>query len=368
MSILLFTSELSEKNGWGRYSLDLAVSLQKKRQEVLVICHRRNENFPKIKQLALLYSPLSYRANYLLFGFTALRLGLLTRRYQVEVVHCLVETYAPVAWFYSILKMKPMFMTVHGSFGLKPLSKRWSGLVQKMVYLSKRTRVICVSNYTKSRLTEKLGFCPRASVIPNGVDFAGSPQQPLLSIREPLVLLGVGALKQRKGFHLVVEALPLILKRFPGLNYWIVGDQSDKEYVNRLKIRAGELNLLSRIVFFENISDQKLKELYGLASLFILTPLSDEYNFEGFGLVYLEANSFGLPVVGMKGNGGEEAIIHGQTGLLVETGDIKSIADSVVDILDSPKDYAMMSVNALRQAQNHSWTIIAARYIDSYRN
>ncbi len=367
MIFLFFTDELSEKNGWGRYSLDLVLSLQGLGHQVLVICNHQNNSFPQIKQKELLFNPLNYRLNYLLFWLIALKIYFFTYRSEFTVIHCLVEIYAPIAWFFSVLKRKPMFVTLHGSFGLKPLFYYWPGKLQRFIYRNKRTKIVCISNYTKFRLIKKLGFSPKIQIIPNGVNLSKiGNRQPLLNVRQPITLLGVGALKQRKGFHLVVEALPKILGFFPEVRYWIVGNQRDKVYVEKLKERIQELGLVDHISFFENISDEKLNDLYCLASLFVLTPLSNEYNFEGFGLVYLEANSFGLPVVGMKDNGGEEAIVHGKTGLLSETGDIDSISESVIKILGDPNIYAMMSANALVWSQNHNWVAISKKYLDFY--
>jgi len=138
MKILIFTSEMTGKDGWSRYSRDLISSLIRSGHDVKIICHHRDEIFSKLDQYEILSSPLSYRANYLLFWLAALEALFFVRKSKVDIVHCLVETYAPAAWLYSKLVGKSFFLTVHGSFGLKPLTFRFAGWLQKKVYSSKQ--------------------------------------------------------------------------------------------------------------------------------------------------------------------------------------------------------------------------------------
>lgn len=365
MKIILFTSELSEKNGWGRYSLKLAGAFEKFGHEVKVICHQKNEAISGIEQKEFLPNPLSYRWNYFLFFVAAIKVFFSFRSSKDLVVHCLVETYAPTAWLFSLLFGRPLFLTVHGSFGVKPLMYFLPGLMQKFIYLRHKTNIICVSRYTSKRLSAKIGTDLNSTVIHNGVEPNGLDETKARAGFEH-TLLGVGAVKKRKGFHLVVEALPKLRQSFSDLKYWIVGDLSDKVYLQGLREKINNLGLEQCIEFFENINDQKLRQLYEKSGLFILTPLSDEYNFEGFGLVYLEANSFGLPVVGMKDNGGEEAIQPGQTGLLAETGSVESVVQAVSKIWGDKQLYQKMSAEALNWAELHSWQRIAGDYLNLY--
>jgi len=367
MRIILFTSELSEKNGWGRYSLELACVYKKFNHEVIVVCNKANNN-EAIAQIELLPGPLSYYRNYFLFFLSVIKIVFWIKDGKETVVHCLVETYLPSAWLISKLYSCPLFFTVHGSFGLKPLAFRVVGSIHKKLY-QLADKVICVSSYTKDRLITAVGNLGNIEVIPNGVNTTNtqlsSPRAGCGNGRQ--VLLGVGALKKRKGFHLVLRALPDILKIFPNLEYWIVGSRDDQDYYCKLLDIINENQIGERVKFFYNISDQELDFLYTQACLLVLTPISDQYNFEGFGLVYLEANLRGLPVVGSLENGGEEAIKDGKTGFLSRPNDPKDIARLIIKILSDQKLYSMMSEEATKWAQNHDWSFIAKRYLNLYK-
>jgi len=365
--ILLVTNELSEQSGWGRLSLDFSLSLAEAEVEVVVLCHKINPAFSQIKQIGGLADPLSYRRNYFLFWWPAVKTWFFLKKYQPELVHGLVETYTPTAWLLSKLYRCPLALTIHGSFGIKPLAYFFFGLTQKWIY-RQADKIICISQYTKRRLEEAVGLLSQIVVIPNGINLSKwTVAESRNYIKTPPVLLGVGALKNRKGFHLVIEALPQLVKKFPGLEYWIVGDQSDKGYVRRLNQLITKFNLVKNIKFFERIADEKLNELYQQASVFVLTPLSDYYNFEGFGLVYLEANIAGLPVVGSYDNGGEEAILDGRTGFLSKANDPADIARCVEEALKDPILYARMSRESIAWAKNHDWQVIIKDYLDVYQ-
>ena len=367
MKVIFFTEELAEKNGWGRYSLDLINSLKSLGLEVEVICHRLAPQVKNVKQHQLLPSSLSYRSNYFLFWLTVLKGFFRLRKLKGSIIHCAVETYAPTAWCLSLLTSWPMFLAIHGSFGVKPFKYFWFGLVQKIVYQSKKVKIICGSHFTQKIILSRITKLIKSFVIPHGVNLSNlSKSRDIKNISLLPVVLGVGAVKKRKGYHLVVEALPKIVKIFPDFKYWIVGNQGDKLYVDSLKARIKELKLTDHITFFENISDQKLNNLYQQADLFVLTPTSDEYNFEGFGLVYLKANAHGLPVIGMKGSGAEEAIVHGQTGFLADINDSESVADLIIKVLKDDNLYSKMSKAGITWAKDHSWDKIAVKYLNLY--
>lgn len=367
MKILLITNELSEQSGWGRYSLDLTRQLVLTGHKLVILCRRVNQSFPEFEQIALLPDPLDYKKCYLFFWFYLVHLFKYRKKLtDISLIHCAVETYLPLAAIYSFFVHLPLLATVHGSFGVKASSQPIYRLVQSVCY-RQTAKVVCVSHYTERRL---LTVFPRTktTMIPNGVDlknFLLDSDNLSKSLNEP-ILIGVGAIKNRKGFHLVIKALPAILEKFPKLKYYIVGRPEEMGYLQYLKDLISELNLIEHLNFFHNLTDEELKKLYHQASAFVLTPISDKYNFEGFGLVYLEANACGLPVVGSYDNGGEEAIMEGKTGFLALPNNAESTAEAVINLLSDPERYARMSREALSWAQAHSWKLIALKYIEIY--
>ncbi|MGH7683734.1 MAG: glycosyltransferase family 4 protein, partial [Vulcanimicrobiaceae bacterium] len=249
------------------------------------------------------------------------------------------------------------------TYAVRPLAERFFGTLQKRAYRA-ASMIVCISGYTQARLRSFEPDRPTV-VIPNGVRMpvAEGWQQP----KEPL-LLGVGAFKERKGYRYVLEALPAIAQAVPSVRYIAVGDQRDTAYVRSLQEIVERLGLRQRVTFKEGISDTELDGLYRRARVFVLTPVSAPLNFEGFGLVYLEANARGVPVVGSFENGGDDAIADGRTGCLTRPRDPRHIAEKITRLLQlSDAAYAASSAECLAWARSHSWERTVEQYRDLYR-
>lgn len=191
--------------------------------------------------------------------------------------------------------------------------------------------IIAVSNFTKSLLPSWiLEKHPSIAVIPNGIEF----NDLLISDFESILLKGfprlltIGHTSPRKGQHRVIKALPSLIKKWPDIHYHIVG-RSDNQ--KSLLLLAKQLNVVEHITFHGRISDHKYLGNYYFSSdvFMLLSENQPNGDVEGFGIVALEANFYGLPVVGAKFCGVEEAVLHKQTGYLVDGNNFDEIADAV---------------------------------------
>ncbi|MEK7500465.1 MAG: glycosyltransferase family 4 protein, partial [Patescibacteria group bacterium] len=115
------------------------------------------------------------------------------------------------------------------------------------------------------------------------------------------------------------------------LSLVIIGDGPERKTLEKL---AKKIN--ANVVFLGKISDEDIRALYSKATLFALTPKELPGDYEGFGIVYLEAGFFGLPVVGTKTGGVAQAIEDGTTGLLAEPGNTLSIQNTLQKMLSEP--------------------------------
>ena len=114
------------------------------------------------------------------------------------------------------------------------------------------------------------------------------------------------------------EAALRLAPRFPELQHYIVGRLSDDEYQAQLLLRVREAGLEARVHFLGNIDEDEKIDLLQRAAVFVHTPVTaSDGGFEGFGIVYLEASASSTPVIGTLGCGAEDAIVDGETGLLV---------------------------------------------------
>ncbi|MBU4360492.1 glycosyltransferase family 4 protein, partial [Patescibacteria group bacterium] len=231
----------------------------------------------------------------------------------------------------------------------------------------KANKVFCVSRFTQKEIFKKINL-KNTLVINNGVDYnKWQIDNPPHTLKEKMIL-GVGALKPRKGYHISIPSIVTAKKKYSNLKYYLVGDQSDKNYFNQLKELVREHNLKNNVIFLEKISDNDLIKLYHQANLFLLTPVNINSNFEGFGLVYLEANACGKPVIGTYGCGAEEAITDRFNGLLVPQNNIEKTSQAILSVLDNPVLAEELSQNGLNQAQKMDWSNMVEQYIKVYED
>lgn len=138
-----------------------------------------------------------------------------------------------------------------------------------------------------------------------------TPAHQRFGSEETVRLLTVSRLVERKGHLKVLDAMV----NLPNVRYTIVGDGPMRKPIQD-KIDA--LGLQERVTMMQYVSDGKLPELYGSHDIFVMPTTKTSTDREGFGIVYIEAGLFGLPVVATNQPGVDEAVIDGETGLLIE--------------------------------------------------
>lgn len=145
------------------------------------------------------------------------------------------------------------------------------------------------------------------------------------------VILTVARLHERKGVDMVLGALTHVLNEYPNAVYVIAGDGPELETLEQIvRVR----NLEQSVIFLGAISDAEITQWYARADMFIMASRELENgDVEGFGIVFLEAGSFGKPVIGGNSGGVPDAIIDGKTGFLVDPNDTKMIAEGILALL-----------------------------------
>jgi glycosyltransferase involved in cell wall biosynthesis len=162
-----------------------------------------------------------------------------------------------------------------------------------------------------------------------------------------------------------LAAFAQVKRRFPECRYWIVGNTENKTYYAQLQQIIAK-NRLTDVEFLGNVSKEDLQRYYQRATLFLLTPQMEGLYFEGFGLVYLEAGAYGLPVVGTNVGGVSDAVQTGITGMLSPMDDVDKIAAAIVELLaDQNKAFEMGRANR-DWAEKLSWKRYAQEQCSTY--
>ena len=206
-----------------------------------------------------------------------------------------------------------------------------------------RSDMVTCSTKAHARLVAKeLGIdSGKIKIVPLGVRmpniFSGRQEN------APMTVLFVGRLEKRKGIHTLMEAVPMVLKEIPNAKFIIVGRDSyiTDEEVNfhgpaHLSYKAKLIKMLpeecrGRVEFLGYVPEEALGQLYSSCDIFVAPSL-----YESFGQIYIEAMSYGKPVIGCGVGGVPEVIIDGQTGILVPPGDPARLSSAIVGLLSSP--------------------------------
>lgn len=255
---------------------------------------------------------------------------------------------------------QPYLVYVHGDEISQTNQRRYQPLVRDAIYRN-AAALIAANPYALSHLQRLVGCADKCHLLTPGVDFryffAGSPTT---SIRERFgldrtpVLLTAARLVKKKGHASLLRSLVPVIAEFPTLLYLIAGDGPERPGLEAL---VRELALQHNVVFLGDVAHEALGEYYRSADLFVMPNCIDEGgDVESFGMVFIEANACGKPVIGGRSGGTSAAIAEGTTGLLCQPNDPASITDAVLQLLRNPGlMHSMGTAGAKRARRDFCW-------------
>lgn len=243
-----------------------------------------------------------------------------------DLVICGHVNLLPIA---RLVTKSPLLVT-HGIEAWKPLRDPFSNAL-----LEHCSGIVSVSDVTRQRLLRWSAYPGRTYVLPNAIraeKYGLRPRSEALSARYGLggkrVLLTVGRIaaeERYKGFDEMIELMPELLRAAPDVAYVIAGSGNDLE---RLRRKASQLDVGEHVVFTNYFNEAEKPDLYSLADVYVMPSRG-----EGFGFVFLEALASGVPTIGSKHDGGREALLHGELGLLVDPSSPAEIRAAVLELL-----------------------------------
>ncbi len=191
---------------------------------------------------------------------------------------------------------------------------------------------IAISEHTARRTAQAhptigpITVCPLA-LLPLSSDGSAIDREVLQRVQDRSVLIvgRMSASEKYKGHDELLESWPAVLEQVPGAQLVIAGRGDDSD---RLREKASALGIADHVMFLGFVSDATLKALQERVSVFAMPSRG-----EGFGLVYLEAMSAGLPCLGSTRDAGAEVIIDGETGILVDPSDKSAVTAALIQLL-----------------------------------
>jgi glycosyltransferase involved in cell wall biosynthesis len=228
------------------------------------------------------------------------------------------------------------------------------------------TLIVTVSRYSSKKISQFYGVDPtKIRVVPNGVDthrfksFSGLEKvKRQIGIDSKLCVLFVGRLIPRKGLPYLVEAAKQVVKEF-NVIFLIVGNGPLKA---SLEADLEKTNLSRSFVFLGDVNENLLPAVYNCADVFALPSIQ-----EGQGIALLEAQATAKPVVAFDVGGVPEAMLDGETGLLVKPSS-RELADALIKLLSNFSLREQMGRKGREFVSNNfSWDSCARRMLQVYR-
>ena len=221
-------------------------------------------------------------------------------------------------------------------------------------------QIIAVSDHTREQLRDLYRFDEsKLQTVPPGIDterFSETPGSHPGVPDEGDSILVLSRLDPRKGIDKAIRAFAELDR--PDATLLIAGTG---RLESSLKELATELGVREDVEFLGFVPDEELPELYSSVDLFVLPS-----EYEGFGIVFMEAMACGTPVVGTDVGGIPTAVADGETGYLVPRDGVDELADRMVYLLSEPGRYDAMATKSREWADDHAWGEIASAVERTY--
>lgn len=340
MKIILVADHVLGDSGWSRYGRDLATGLIRKGHTVLFVVEKIMP-MDSVEQRVCLIDPLKYVANPIQAFLSAQKVNKVIAEFEPDIIQFCVEPYSTMIPFLKLGKAK-IVLNAHSTFAYLPILVK--GIKRKLLewytpfMYRKLHAVIPLSEYTKQHLITHMTRIGAMKYIENKMHLVGGaidlkvfPPHHTPKNNMPKKIIMVGMIKPRKGVLESINALQYVKTDFI---YNIIGSFKDGDgYVAVLRNRIKELGFEKKVFLLGRQDHDRLRALYEESDLFLMLSTNNGADFEGYGLVYLEANSYGIPCIGPNDSGVSDAIVDGKTGYIVNQFDPKQVAQKIDAVL-----------------------------------
>ena len=260
----------------------------------------------------------------------------------------------------------PIVMFTHGVEPALTSLPGGSALLRRIVRHATITTVL--SRWAENRIRSAVGPIPRIELLRSGVDadrfrpdVSGTAIRHRYGLGGGPVIVSVARLVPRKGHDRMIGVLPEIAREFPTVRLLIVGAGPSRRRLERLTVRH---RVASHVVFAGAVSDAELPACFAAGHVFAM-PCRSRWaglDTEGLGTVFLQAAAVGRPAVAGQSGGAPEAVIDGETGIVVDARVSAAVEAGVLRLLRSPDEGRALGANAASRVHRElTWPLLAQR-------
>jgi phosphatidylinositol alpha-1,6-mannosyltransferase len=342
-NILIVTQDFPPVTGGIQlYLFELARHFHKRGHEVTVLCPGSKDTPsplpPQVKMIRMrihtswLFLPLWFRLRGIL------RRGGYTHVLYAQWQSALSELFVP-----RREKRHRSLCLVHGRETLRSIFGPLHNAMCRLAF--RRVDVGIPNSRAVLELTRRAGRprCPLVLVHP-AVDpelfrpAEAEPLRRLFGITQGPVLLGVSRMVVRKNMAGILRAFAGVKREFPTASLILAGDGPERANLEKLAAELGvaDSTVFPGIIRHEAFIREHGGSVYSAADVFAMPCLGSARDVEGFGIVYLEAGACGIPVIGSRVGGIPDAVVEGETGLLVDPAQPEELEAAFLDLLRRP--------------------------------
>ncbi len=281
-----------------------------------------------------------------------------------HIDHVVVSHILPMGYI-AMLLGKPYTVILHGMDILLAQKNPIKAFLTKKI-LDKASYVLANSQFTKQevlRVDPNLRVivaypCPAQKIR----ELARTPQSRYKDLNR-FTCLSVNRLVARKGNDTMIDAIALLKDRgVSDIRYSIVGKGPYREVLNK---KITHYNLSDQVVIYTDISDEDLHAWYSSVDVLCMPARREnQYDVEGFGIVFLEAALYGLPAIAGESGGMREAVIEGVTGVIVDSSDSEDVADALYYLYTHREEVSRMGKRAQERVRTEfTWEAQFSSYI-----
>ena len=333
--LIIFSYDFPPSNGGiARLCHEITVGQQNYFDEVIVLTRKKvgesnPYNFNKVQIVELPEK----RIHCEKAAFTYLRNIKNKESYSI-----LCGVWHPEATISILAGFKNISILGHGTEFLSGTSKFrklfWLPVYAKFI-LGKAKINIANSNYTK-QLIEKINLKAKVLALPLGVNEEFfKPKEVKINNDGVLKIASVSRILQFKGYDFIAKTIANLPSEFKDRVHWDIGGTGS--YLEDLKVLIKELEIEKNVTFHGFVPDEELPSFYNSNDIFVLCTREEanSTSVEGFGLVFLEAQSCGIPVIGVRSGGISDAIEEGNGGWLIEQDNELKLANLFQCLIDN---------------------------------
>lgn len=326
-----------------------------------IMGHARSlENDMSLRPLAFILLPF-----FLISAFWSLWRVTGRQKSQVIYAHWVIPN-GLIAACVAALRGLPFIISLHGSDIFVANRNRIFKVCARWIF--RRAAAVTACSNELKRKAISLGASANTVLLAWGADpQLFHPDQQKIEINKsspteetPLVISTLGRMVSKKGFDILLSAMPIVLENNKNLLLIMGGDGILKD---SLKQQANQLGISEFVSFRGRISWEKVPEFLANSDIFVLPSIKDPHgNLDGLPTVLLEAMSSGCAVVASELGGVSLVIEDGQNGLLVPPGDIAALADTILYLIINPLKRAMIA-QAARQSilETYNWELVTQK-------